>query len=422
MATQISMPKLSDTMSIGVILDWRKNEGETISSGDIIAEVETDKANMELENFEEGTLLKIMIPKGGKVPVGGTIAIVGEPGENIDDLIKEAEASLQSAAVEPAKEEAAAPAAPKLDVPPPVAAPPVAPPVSAPTAGRSGRVKASPLAKRMASAKGLDLGTILGSGPGGRIVKKDIESFMASGGGRSLISTYANQLPALEQKDVPVSQMRQVIATRLLQSKTSTPHFYVTVEVDMTKAVELRGALKEASVGSVSYNDMIVRASALSLRQFPEVNSSFYGEIIRLHGEVHIGIAVSIPDGLITPVVRNADQKSLIDISEETKELAVRAKEKKLKPDEYTGSTFTTSNMGMFGVENFSAIINPPEAAILAISSIVNKPVVVDGQVVPGKRMNLTASFDHRAVDGATGARFMKELKRLLENPILLIL
>lgn len=421
MATKISMPKLSDTMSVGVIVDWRKKEGEAIASGDIIAEVETDKANMELENFEDGVLLKILIPKGGKVPVGGTIAIVGEKGENIDALIKEAQADNQQtqAPKEEKKEEA--------PLPPPVApsqpAPAPAPSRPAPAAvQRSGRIKASPLAKRMAASKNLDLSTILGSGPGGRIVKKDIESFIASGGGSTLVSTYANQLPALEQKDIPLSQMRQVIARRLLESKTTIPHFYVTVEVDMQKAVETRLALKEAGVGSVSYNDMIIRGCALSLRQFPEVNSSFQGESIRQHGEVHIGMAVAIPDGLITPVIRNADQKSLIDISEETKELAVRAKDKKLKPDEYTGSTFTTSNMGMFGVENFSAIINPPEAAILAISSIIEKPIVKDGKIQPGKIMKLTISCDHRVIDGVTGARFMKELKRLLENPILLIL
>ncbi len=422
MATKISMPKLSDTMSVGVILEWRKKEGEKISSGDILAEVETDKANMELENFEEGILLKIMIPKGGKVPVGGTIAIVGEKGENIDALVKEAQASLQQT-------QSAAPATPAAPKAAPTPLPTVAPSTPKPSAPkltpvtgsqRQGRVKVSPLARRIATAKGLDLGAVLGSGPGGRIVKKDIESAVATGGGRA--SAYASQLPPLQQKDVLLSQMRQVIARRLLESKLNIPHFYVTVEIDMQKAIELRAALKEAGVGSVSYNDMVIRASALTLRQFPEVNASFYGEFIRQHGEVHIGMAVAIPDGLITPVVRHADQKSLVDIAEETKELAVRAKDRKLKPDEFTGSTFTTSNMGMFGVEDFSAIINPPEAAILAISSIVEKPVVVDGQIQVGQRMKITISCDHRAIDGAIAARFMKELKRLLENPILLIL
>jgi len=419
MATKISMPKLSDTMTLGVILEWKKNEGDQIEPGDILAEVETDKANMDLENFESGTLLKILIPKGGKVPVGGVIAIVGEKGENIDSLIKEAQASLEQApaAPEPTPEKAAPPPqAPKPKEP-------VAPPAPQPSVERKGRIKASPLARRIAETKGVDLSTIFGSGPGGRIVKKDIESLLATGkGAPGMSSVYSSQLPTIEQKDIPLSQMRQTIARRLLESKTTIPHFYVTKEIDMQRAIELRSALKSARVGSVSYNDMIIRACALALRQFPELNSSFMGEFIRQHGQIHIGIAVAIPDGLITPVVHNADQKSLIEISAETKELVVRAKDKKLKPDEYTGGTFTTTNMGMFDVEDFAAIISPPESAILAISSIVEKPVVEKGQVRTAKRMKLTISCDHRVVDGITAARFLKELRRLLETPVLLIL
>lgn len=420
MATKISMPKLSDTMSLGVIVEWKKNEGDAIESGDILAEVETDKATMELENFETGTLLKILVPKGGKVPVGGTIAIIGEKGENIDALIKEAEASLKEALSEaPAPEEPAKPtppAAPTMPPPPP----PFEPAPAQPAVQRKGRVKSSPLARRMAEVKGLELSTILGSGPGGRIVKKDVESSLASGrGGRG--SLVASQLPPIEQKDIPLSQMRQTIAHRLTESKTTIPHFYVTVEADMRRAIELRSALKEAGLGSVSYNAMIIRASALALHHYPEVNSSFMGEFIRQHADVHIGFAVAIPNGLITPLIRNADQKSLLDIASETKELVVRAKDKKLKPEEFTGGTFTTSNMGMLGVDDFSAIINPPEAAILAISSIVEKPVVEEKEVRVGKKMSLTISCDHRVIDGITAARFMKELRRLIENPILLI-
>jgi len=423
MATKILMPKLSDTMSDGVIVEWKKNEGDTIASGDIIAEVETDKATMELENFEEGTLLKILIPKGGKIPVGGAIAIVGEKGENIDELLKEAETSQKPAPAEPEKKEEPPRAAPKEPAPPPPPVKPKAPPAPTPkpVAARKGRVKASPLARRMAESKKVDIASILGSGPGGRIVKKDIEAALSSGkAGQSLASAIAGQLPPLEQKDIPLTQMRQAIANRLTESKTTIPHFYVTVEVDMQRAIELRAALKEEAVGSVSYNDMVIRACALCLRQYPEVNASYMGDFIRQHGEIHIGMAVAISDGLIVPVIRNADQKSLLDIASESKELVMRAKDKKLNPDEFTGSTFTTSNMGMFNVEEFSAIINPPESAILAISSIMEKAVTVKGEIRARKRMRLTISSDHRVIDGATAARFMKQLKRLLENPMLL--
>jgi len=415
MATKILMPKLSDTMSDGVIVEWKKNEGDTIASGDIIAEVETDKATMELENFEEGTLLKILIPKGGKIPVGGAIAIVGEKGENIDELLKEAQTSQKPAPVEPEMK--------KEPAPPPPPVQPKAPPAPTPkpVAERLGRVKASPLARRMADSKKVDIASILGSGPGGRIVKKDVEAALSSDkSGQSLASAIAGQFPPLEQKDIPLTQIRKAIADRLTESKTTIPHFYVTVEVDMQRAIELRGALKEEAVGSVSYNDMVIRACALCLRRYPEVNASFMGDFIRQHGEIHIGMAVAIPDGLIVPVIRNADQKSLLEISSESKELVLRAKDRKLKPDEFTGSTFTTSNMGMFNVEEFSAIINPPEAAILAISSILEKAVAVKGEIRVRKRMRLTISSDHRVIDGATAARFMKQLKRLLENPMLL--
>lgn len=410
------MPKLSDTMTVGVLNEWRKKEGDPVAPGDILAEVETDKANMELENYESGVLLKIVVPKGGKVPVGGVIAIVGQKGENIETLLKEVEQApgkvAQAPAAKPAAPIPAAPS-PKAPAPTPSAIPPVE---------RAGRIKASPLVRKIAKEHGIDLASVFGSGPGGRIIKKDIESLLAGLAAGTAPSALREQLPPLVAKDIPLSQMRQTIARRLSESKGTIPHFYVTVEVDMRRAVALRESLKESGVGPVSYNDMIIRACALALRRFPEVNASFMGEFVRLHGHIHIGMAVAIPDGLITAVIRDADRKSLQQISGETRELALRAKEKKLKPDEYTGSTFTTSNMGMFDVEEFTAIINPPEAAILAIGAIEKKPVVKEGAIVVGSQMRLTLSCDHRAVDGATAARFLKEVRRLLENPVLLVL
>lgn len=420
------MPKLSDTMTVGVLNEWRKKEGDPVAPGDILAEVETDKANMELENYESGVLLKIVIPKGGKVPVGGVIAIVGQKGENIEALLKEvalaqAQVAPQAPAAKPAAKPAApTPAAPAAKAPPPAPAPAAAP-SAIPPEERAGRVKASPLARKIAKERGVDLMLVVGSGPGGRIIKKDIESLLTQLAAGTPPAAQ-EELPPLVAKDIALSQMRQTIARRLLESKSAIPHFYVTVAVDMSRAVALRESLKASGAGPVSYNDMIIRACALALRRFPEVNASFMGEFIRLYDHIHIGMAVAIPDGLITPIIRDADLKSLQQISGETRELALRAKERKLKPDEYTGSTFTTSNMGMFDVEEFTAIINPPEAAILAIGAIEKKPVVREGAIVVGAQMRLTLSCDHRAVDGATAARFLKEVRRLLENPVLLIL
>jgi pyruvate dehydrogenase E2 component (dihydrolipoamide acetyltransferase) len=398
MATKISMPKLSDTMEEGIILKWLKKEGDSVKQGEIIAEVQTDKADMELEAYDTGVLRKIFVPAGKGAAVGKPIAIIGSASEDIAPLLVDTSAPISGHGT------------PAIAVPSAKPSEQVQPTLpTAISAGGDMRMKASPLAKAMAEQNRIDLSTISGSGPMGRIVKKDLESALT----RSTPHAY---VPGTS-KEIPLSLMRKTIAKRLVESKTTAPHFYLTYEVDMKRAIDLRASLNSAGNLKVSYNDIIVRGCAFALRNHPKVNSSFAGDKIIQHGAINVGIAVAIDDGLITPVIRNADMKSLIEIANESKELAAKAREKKLKPEEFSGGTFTVSNLGMYGVEEFAAIINPPEGAILAVGAIVEKPVVENGQVVVGNRLMLTLSCDHRVVDGAVGAQFMQEVKLILENP-----
>ena len=400
MATKIAMPKLSDTMEEGIILKWIKKEGDSVKQGEIIAEVQTDKADMELEAYDTGIIRKIFVPEGKGAAVGKPIAIIGTAAEDITALLADtgAPAGAHGAPV-------AALAAAEQTAPAPQKGTTTAP-------ASDERLKVSPLAKVIAAQNKIDLHSITGSGPMGRIVKKDLEGQLSKTIGRASRAYVAGTT-----QEIPVSLMRKTIAKRLVESKTTAPHFYLTYEIDMKRAIDLRSSLNTTGDIKISYNDIIVRACALTLRNHPKVNSTFAGDKIIQHGAINVGIAVALDDGLITPVIRNTDMKSLFEIAEESKELAVKAREKKLKPDEFSGGTFTVSNLGMFGVEEFSAIINPPEAAILAVGTIVEKPIVENGQIVVGHRLRLTLSCDHRVVDGAVGAQFMQEVKLVLENP-----
>ena len=399
MATKMLMPKLSDTMEEGVILKWRKKEGESIKSGDILADIQSDKADMDQEAYDSGVILKLFAKEGEGVKVGAPLAIIGKAGEDISSLLT----GTVTASITPAQQ----------SVPAPVHAPV---PVVAVLANNDVRVKASPLAKKIAEEKKIDLRSIAGSGPYGRIVKADVE--LKSGSS----SMPRKILAPLQTKEIPHSMMRKTIAKRLLESKSTIPHFYLTIEMNMKRAIDFRNSFNEATGTKISYNDLVVKAVALALRENPKANSSFFTEKIVLHGRIDVSVAVAVEDGLITPVIRSTDQKTLPEISAETKELAKRAREGKLKPEEFTNGTFTVSNLGMYDIENFAAIINPPEGAILAVGSIVEKPVVENGQVVAGHTMKVTMSCDHRVVDGAVGAQFLQSFKKIMENPLLLII
>ncbi|HTX18692.1 MAG TPA: pyruvate dehydrogenase complex dihydrolipoamide acetyltransferase [Bacteroidota bacterium] len=401
MATKIAMPKLSDTMEEGIILKWIKKEGDAVKQGEIIAEVQTDKADMELEAYDTGVLRKIFVPEGKGAAVGKPIAIIGSPSEDISALLADTSA--------PPAVHGAAPSPTVSAVAP---APSESPKAASPTASGDNRLKVSPLAKAIAAQNKIDLRSIVGSGPMGRIVKKDLEGPLAKASGR-----ISRSYSAAPTQEIPVSLMRKTIAKRLVESKTTAPHFYVTYEIDMRRAIDLRTSLNTSGEVKISYNDIIVKACAMALRNHPRANSTYAGDKIIQHGEINVGIAVALEDGLITPNIRNTDMKSLFEISEESKDLAAKARDKKLKPEEFSGGTFTVSNLGMFGVEEFSAIINPPEAAILAVGAIAERPVVENGQIVVGHRLMLTLSCDHRVVDGAVGAQFMQEVKLILENP-----
>ena len=419
MAKDILMPLLSPSMTEGTLLKWLKKEGDAVKAGDILAEVETDKATMDLEAFDSGILRKILISEGSKVPVQTKIGIIGAKDEKIDESAPAAPApaAVQAEAAAPApvaKEEAKTPA-------------PAAAPLAIATAPSNGsRVKASPLAKKVAADMGVSLTALTGTGPGGRIVKKDVLSAPAggSGGGSSI---YARG-PIAKEGSTKLTTMRSVIAKRLLESKTTIPHFYLTIEVDAKPMLELRAQLNE-SLGKLktpvklSLNDFVLKASAEAVRRVPGVNASFEGDSIRQFGDVQLSFAVAIAEGLITPIIKEAQNKSLIQISGEAKALAAKAKEGKLKPDEFQGGTFTVSNLGMLGIDSFSAIINPPQAAILAVGNIVKKAVVdANDNIVAGHRQSITLSCDHRVVDGAVGAAYLKELRELIEKPALLLL
>ena len=412
MAEVIRMPKMSDTMTEGVIAEWHKKEGDKVKPGDILADVETDKATMELENFEAGTLLYIGVKKGEAVPVNAIIAIVGKEGEDIKALItsESAPAEAKSEAA-PAKE--AAPAA-KAET---AVSAPVAAPVPVAASSDDDRLKASPLARKIAEDKGIDLRDLSGSGDGGRIVKRDLDNYTPAAAAASAPS-FAPVVGEEKYTEVVVSQMRKTIARRLAESKFSAPHFYLTIDIDMDKAMAARTQINEVASAKVSFNDMVIKASALALRKHPKINSSWLGDKIRFNQHINIGVAMAVEEGLLVPVVRYADNKPLSQIASEVKVFAGKAKDKKLQPSDWEGNTFTISNLGMFGIEEFTAIINPPDACIMAVGAIRQEPVVKNGQVVPGNRMKVTLSCDHRVVDGASGAEFLQTFKQLLEEPV----
>lgn len=414
-ATVIRMPLLSDTMTEGKIVAWNKKVGDTVKSDDVLAEVETDKATMEVIGYADGTLLYVGVNEGEAAKVNGIMAIVGKAGTNVDAIL----AAENAAPAKAAPAEAAAPAATTGT---PAAAP-------AATASSDGRVKASPLARKLAADKGIDINQVVGSGDNGRIVKKDVDSFVpaatpapaaAKAGAAPAAPAF---VPAGQEgyTDTPLSQMRKVIAKRLSESKFSAPHFYLKIDVNMDKAMEARKAINEMSPVKISFNDMVIKACALALRQHPDVNSSWMGDFIRHNQHVHIGSAVAIEDGLIVPVIRFADQKSLSQIAGEAKGLYDKAKNKKLQPQDFSGNTFTVSNLGMLGIDEFTAIINPPDSAILAVGGIKETAIVEKGQVKIANIMKLTMSCDHRSVDGAVGARFLATLKTYLENPVTML-
>lgn len=414
-ATVIRMPLLSDTMTEGVIAEWHKKVGDQVKSDDALADVETDKATMEVVGYAEGTLLYIGVEKGKAAKVNDVIAIVGKAGTDVNAFLQ-------------ANTQATKPTATTPEQPKPEAESTVVKPtndaVNKATNANDERIKISPLARKIAKEKGIDLKTIQGSAEGGRIVKKDIESYKpatysnASSSAKGLTPTFIGQEKFTEK---PVSQMRKVIAKRLSESLFTSPHFYLTMSIDMESAMLARTKMNEVAPVKISFNDMVIKAVAVALKQHPNVNSSWLGDKIRYNEHVNIGVAVAVEDGLLVPVVRFADGKSLSNISAEVKDFAQRAKDKKLQPVDWEGSTFTISNLGMFGIEEFTAIINPPDACILAIGGIQQVPVVKNGAVVPGNVMKVTLSCDHRVVDGATGAAFLQTLKSLLEEPVRLL-
>ncbi|MGQ9629220.1 MAG: pyruvate dehydrogenase complex dihydrolipoamide acetyltransferase [bacterium] len=406
MASKVVIPRLSDTMQEGTILKWLKREGERVEAGEAIAEVETDKAVMEMEAYASGSLLKILVGEGKSAPVGGTVAIVGEEGEDISAILRELEG-------------AAPPSRPKEEIAPIEAEVAEAPPqLGKERPVPSGRLRASPLARTMAKTEGIDLSQVRGSGPRGRVIKRDVEAYIASRAEKRPPAVAQAAIEA-EYESIPLSGMRKTIARRLTESKGPIPHFYITIDVNMGPAMELRNSLNNlADDIKITFNDIIVKASASALTKYPAVNAAFAGDSIRIYKHAHIGIAVAVEDGLITPVIRDCDGKSLGQIAREARDLVERARERRLLPEEFTGATFTVSNLGMFDVENFAAIINPPEGAILAVGAIRKVPVVVDDRLEVGHRMKVTISCDHRAIDGATAAQFLNELKRILESPL----
>jgi len=418
------MPKMSDTMTEGTIAAWLKKVGDEIKSGDVIAEIETDKATMELESYWDGILLYIGPKEGESVPVDGILAVIGEKGADFATLMAAHNAGISSPKADK-KEESNAIAITSEDV---TSSAPVFVHKAAATSSVSfenGRAKASPLARKIAQGKGYDLSQIQGSGDGGRIIKRDVESFTPTVNTGHPESTPV-QLPHFvgneSFEELSVSQMRKTIVKRLSESKFTSPHFYLTMEINMDKEIEARVSMNEVSPVKISVNDMVIKAVAAALRQHPKVNVSWLGDKIRINHHIHIGVAVAVEEGLLVPVVRFADNKSLSLISVEVKELSQKAKDKKLQPSDWEGNTFTISNLGMFGIEEFTTIVNPPDACILAVGGIKQTAIVKDGQVVPGNVMKVTLSCDHRAVDGAVGSAFLKTLKGLLEDPVRILI
>ncbi len=449
MAEVIRMPRMSDTMEEGNIIEWLKSEGDTVEAGETLAEVETDKATMELDSFVDGVLLHIAI-KEGPVPIDGVIAVIGEEGEDWKAAIESADNGSNNGAEEQEKENPPSEESTESTAPAPSPAPQQAGATAANETGDSQRIKASPLAKSMAEQSGINLAEVTGTGDNGRIIKRDIEAFLASQPAQPAApeaqpapqpqQPQPQQLPA-EQKapaapmtpfmfsggenqyeDKPISQMRKTIARRLSESKFTAPHFYLTLEIDMAKAIQTRKRVNEVAPTKISFNDFIIKAAAIALRQHPMVNSTWTGEVIRENKDVNVGVAVAIDEGLMVPVVRYADIKTLSQINVEVKELAGLARNRKLKPEQMQGNTFTISNLGMFGIEEFTAIINPPDSCIMAVGGIMEKAVVRNGELTVGNIMKVTMSCDHRVVDGATGAKFLATFKEILEDPVRLMI
>ena len=413
MAEIVRMPRLSDTMTEGTVAKWHKKVGDAISEGDLLAEIETDKATMEFESFQEGVLLHIGVQEASTAPVDCILAILGEEGEDVSAVIEaDADPVIEEKVEEP--KEVNKETSVKVDpVETPILSSTVvesSPSVLVSKSISNGRVKASPLAKRLAREKGLDISQIPGSGEGGRVVKRDVDNYQSG-----VVRTGLSEERYSEES---VSQMRKTIARRLSESKFTAPHFYLSITVDMDNAISSRKAINAKLGHKISFNDIIVKASAMSLREHPTVNSSWRGDVIRRNEHVNVGVAVAVEEGLLVPVVRYTDTKTLSEISKEVKAFAQGAKEKKLQPSDWEGSTFTISNLGMFGIDEFTAIINTPDACILAVGGIQQVPVVKEGQIVPGNVMKLTLSCDHRVVDGASGAAFLQSLKAYIENPI----
>ena len=421
MPSQVIMPKLSDAMEEGRLLQWLKKEGDRVQGGDVLASIETDKAEIELESFGSGVLRKILVAEGETVPVGKVIAIVAEPDEDIATLLT----GTPTAALPKIEPKASAPATPAAAAPPAtprVDATAPAPPGPPAPAAESGWIPASPIARRMARDAGVDLAKITGSGPGGRILERDVEAHVATQaqgmGGADV------PMGAREFEDKDLSTIRKTIAGRMVQSKAPIPHFTITVEADMGAAQELRTSLNaiDPSAEKLSINHILIKAVALALKRNPAINAAYHDSKVRMWSRVHIGVAVALEDGLIVPVIRECDRKSLGEIAREAKSLIDRAHSKKLRPEEYSGGTFAISNLGMFDVVEFTAVIDPAHGGILAVGSIEEKPVVMKGQVVVRQRMRLTGSFDHRIIDGAMGAKFLQDVKKILENPVQLLL
>jgi len=418
--TKVVMPKLSEAMESGKIIKWLKREGDRVQGGDILAEVETDKADVEMEAFGAGVLRKIIVPAGEKAPVGTLIGVIAEPGDDISALLA-TDAQKTPLRPAPAPIPAGAPPAPSVQPSPPGARPAVVAgaPAASLAAQHGGRVKASPLARKIAAQSGVDLRLLQGTGPGGRIVRRDVE---AVGVAAHAAAPAAAVVPGVEYEDRPLSPIRAAIARQMPLSKAPVPHFYVTSEIAMDRAWALREELNALEgQPKISLNDLVVRACALTLMKHPGVNASFRGDAIRVFHRAHLGIAVALEDGLITPVLRDCQAKSLAQIAVESRDLAERARARKLRTTELSGATFSISNLGMFDVAEFSAIINPPEGAILAVGAVRRVPVVDDAGLGVGRRLSVTLSCDHRVMDGAMGARFLQDLKRLLEEPLRLL-
>ena len=414
MAEAVKLPKMSDTMTEGVIVKWNYKVGDSVKSGDVLAEVETDKATMDMEVYAKGSIL-YLVDEGSTVPVDGVIAVVGAAGEDYQSLLGGAPAAAAPVAEAPATTVAET-TAPAVTTTAPAASAPVA---TSTSIGSDDRLKASPLAKKLAEEKGIDLNQVQGSGENGRIVRRDIETFVPSATAPAAASPAISYVSDTESfEEVPVSQMRKTIAARLSESKFSAPHFYLTMEINMDKAVAAREQMNAVSEVKISMNDLVIKAAAAALRKNPKVNSSWLGTKIRYNHHIHIGVAMAVDEGLLVPVVRFADQKGLSQISAEVKDYGKRAKEKKLQPQDWAGNTFTISNLGMFGIEEFTAIINPPDACIMAVGAVKDAVGVVNGEIKPVKTMKVTLSCDHRVVDGAIGAAFLNTFKEYLEEPV----